>query len=46
MIKHLLGLLKAQAGNVGRDPVLDPVGVLGRVGYLSEDRDFPMDDDQ
>ena len=44
LIKHLLGLLKAQAGTVrvfGRDPVLDPVGVLGRVGYLSEDRDLP-----
>jgi ABC-2 type transport system ATP-binding protein len=24
-----------------RDPVLDPVGVLGRVGYLSERRDLP-----
>ena len=44
LIKHLLGLLKAQAGTVrlfDRDPVLDPVGVLGRVGYLSEDRDLP-----
>ena len=44
LIKHLLGLLRAQAGTVrvfGRDPVLDPVGVLGRVGYLSEDRDLP-----
>ncbi len=44
LIKHLLGLLKAQSGTVrilGRDPVLDPVGVLGRVGYLSEDRDLP-----
>jgi ABC-2 type transport system ATP-binding protein len=44
LIKHLLGLLKAQAGTVrvfGRDPVRDPVGVLGRVGYLSEDRDLP-----
>ena len=44
LIKHVLGLLKAQSGTVrvfGRDPVLDPVGVLGRVGYLSEDRDLP-----
>jgi ABC-2 type transport system ATP-binding protein len=44
LIKHLLGLLKAQAGSVrvfGLDPVKDPVGVLGRVGYLSEDRDLP-----
>ena len=44
LIKHLLGSLKAQAGRVrifGLDPVLDPVGVLGRVGYLSERRDLP-----
>jgi ABC-2 type transport system ATP-binding protein len=44
MIKHLMGLLKAQSGTVrvfGRDPVKDPVGVLSRVGYLSEDRDLP-----
>ena len=44
LIKHLLGLLKAQSGTArvfGRDPVRDPVGVLGRVGYLSEDRDLP-----
>ena len=44
MIKHLLGSLKAQTGSVrvfGLDPVLDPVGVLGRVGYLSERRDLP-----
>ena len=44
LIKHLLGLLKAEAGSVrvfGRDPVADPVGVLGRIGYLSELRDLP-----
>jgi ABC-2 type transport system ATP-binding protein len=44
LIKHLLGSLKAQSGSVrvfGLDPVLDPVGVLGRVGYLSERRDLP-----
>ena len=44
LIKHLLGLLKPQAGTVrvfGRDPVADPVGVLSRVGYLSEDTDLP-----
>jgi ABC-2 type transport system ATP-binding protein len=44
LIKHMLGLFKAQSGAVrvfGRDPVRDPVGVLGRVGYLSEDRDLP-----
>jgi ABC-2 type transport system ATP-binding protein len=44
LIKHILGLLKAQRGAVrvfGMDPVHDPVGVLGRIGYLSEDRDLP-----
>ena len=44
LIKHLLGMLKAQMGSVrvfGLDPVADPVGVLGRVGYLSERRDLP-----
>ncbi len=44
LLKHLLGLFKPQRGSVtvfGRDPVKDPVGVLGRIGYLSEDRDLP-----
>jgi ABC-2 type transport system ATP-binding protein len=44
LIKHVLGLLRAQEGSVrvfGRDPVADPVGVLGRVGYLSEENDLP-----
>jgi len=44
LIKHLLGLLRAEAGTVrvfGRDPVADPVGVLGRIGYLSEQPDLP-----
>jgi ABC-type multidrug transport system ATPase subunit len=44
LIKHILGLLKAQTGTVrvlGLDPVKDPVGTLGRIGYLSEDRDLP-----
>ncbi len=44
LIKHLLGLLKPQSGTVavfGLNPVRDPVGVLGRVGYLSEDRNMP-----
>jgi ABC-2 type transport system ATP-binding protein len=44
LIKHLLGLLKAKQGSVRvfqLDPVVDPVGVLGRIGYLSEDRDLP-----
>jgi len=44
LIKHLLGLLRAQSGSVrvfGLDPVDDPVGVLSRIGYLSEERDLP-----
>ena len=44
LIKHLLGMLKTQAGSVqvfGRDPVSDPVEVLAKVGYLSERRDLP-----
>jgi len=39
LIKHVLGLLRAHSGSVrvfGLDPVRDPVGVLGRVGYVSE----------
>lgn len=44
LIRHALGLLRAQQGSVrvfGRDPVADPVGVLSRVGYLSEENDLP-----
>ncbi|HVC95177.1 MAG TPA: ABC transporter ATP-binding protein [Pirellulales bacterium] len=44
LIKHILGLLRAQSGSVrvfGLDPVVNPVGTLGRIGYLSEDRDLP-----
>src|SRR5437667_11461657 len=44
LIRHVLGLLKAETGSVrvfGRDPVADPVGVLGRIGYLSEEADLP-----
>jgi ABC-2 type transport system ATP-binding protein len=44
LIRHLLGLLCAEAGTVrvfGRDPVKDPVGVLARVGYVSEENDLP-----
>jgi ABC-2 type transport system ATP-binding protein len=43
-LKHLLGLLRAATGSVrvfGLDPVRDPVGVLSRIGYLSEERDLP-----
>jgi ABC-2 type transport system ATP-binding protein len=44
LIKHVLGLLQAETGSVGvfgRDPVRDPVGVLSRIGYLSEENDLP-----
>ena len=44
LIPHLLGLLRAEEGSVrvfGLDPVTDPVGVLGRIGYLSEQNDLP-----
>ncbi len=44
LIKHVLGLFGAQSGSVrvfGLDPVADPVGVLSRIGYLSEENDLP-----
>jgi len=44
LIRHLLGLLRAKSGSVrvfGHDPVRNPVGVLGRVGYVSEERELP-----
>src|SRR3974390_1623897 len=44
LIKHILGLLRAESGTVrvfGSAPVRDPVGVLGRIGYLSEQPDLP-----
>ena len=44
LIKHILGLLKARSGSVrvfGLDPVRNPVAVLRRIGYLSEERDLP-----
>ena len=44
LIKHILGLLKAQAGRVrvfGLDPVADPAGVFARIGYVSEEHDLP-----
>src|ERR1700704_3095412 len=45
LIKHILGLLKAERGSVrvcGFDPVADPVAVLSRIGFLSENRDLPV----
>jgi ABC-2 type transport system ATP-binding protein len=44
LIKHILGLLRAEAGTVnvfGLNPVVEPVNVLGRIGYLSEQPDLP-----
>lgn len=44
LIKHILGLLKPDEGTVrvfGLDPTVDPVGVLGRIGYLSEEDGLP-----
>ena len=44
LIKHMLGLLRAESGSVrvfGLDPVAEPVAVLSRIGYLSEEHDLP-----
>jgi len=44
LIKHILGLLRPQAGTVrvfGLDPVVEPIPALKRIGYLSEDNDLP-----
>lgn len=44
LIKHILGLLRAESGSVrvfGIDPVANPVAVLSRIGYLSEENDLP-----
>ena len=44
LIKHILGLLRADSGSVrvfGLDPVANPVAVLSRIGYLSEENDVP-----
>ena len=44
LIKHVLGLLRAESGKVrvfGLDPAAEPVQVLGRIGYLSEEPDLP-----
>jgi len=44
IIRQILGLLRAESGTVrvfGLDPVAEPVAVLSRVGYLSEENDLP-----
>jgi ABC-2 type transport system ATP-binding protein len=44
LIKHILGLFRAESGTVrvfGLDPVTNPVAVLSRIGYLSEENDLP-----
>jgi ABC-2 type transport system ATP-binding protein len=44
LIRHILGLLKPQSGSVsvfGLDPIAEPVRVLSRLGYLSEEPDIP-----
>jgi len=44
LIKHLLGLLRPDAGTVrvlGLDPVAHPEKVLGRIGYLAEEDGLP-----
>jgi ABC-type transport system involved in cytochrome c biogenesis ATPase subunit len=44
LIKHLLGLLRAETGGVavfGPDLVSEPTAVLGRIGCLSEQPDLP-----
>ena len=44
LLKHVLGLLKGPPGSVqvfGMDPVAEPATVLGRIGYLSENREMP-----
>jgi len=44
LIKHILGLWRAQSGEVrvfGLDPVREPVSVLARIGYLSEQPELP-----
>ena len=44
LIKHILGMYRAQEGSVsvfGMDPVKHPKEVLSRIGYLSENPDYP-----
>lgn len=44
LLKHVTGMLAPQSGIVrvfGLDPTEEPVAVLGKIGYLSEERDLP-----
>lgn len=44
LIKHILGMWRPESGTVrvfGLDPTADPVSVLRRIGYLSEQPDLP-----
>lgn len=44
LLKHILGMYRAQEGSVsvfGCDPSRDPVKVLSRVGYLTEEDSLP-----
>lgn len=44
LLKHVLGLYRARRGRVrvfGLDPAAAPVGVLSRIGYVSDQADLP-----
>lgn len=44
LLKHVTGMLAPQSGSVkvfGFDPTEEPVAVLSKIGFLSEERDLP-----
>src|SRR5688500_14192960 len=44
LVRHFLGLLRPESALVrvfGLDPVAEPVAVLSRIGYLSEENALP-----
>ncbi len=44
LLRHFLGVLRPTAGEVrvfGKNPINEPVEVLSRIGFLSEERDLP-----